>query len=128
MRCLLVMTDGVADDYFPPETGVAVLEGDLALNGILPPRDAQPAPLEISIADFEYESAVLLEGGAVPVRIRSAAPLADTTGLAWTDRRPLSSSGRFTALPGREVGLVAGRISGAGLFRRSNAGCALPRM
>src|SRR5262249_27471833 len=36
IRALLVMTDGVADDYFPPDPGMARLYADLVLNGILP--------------------------------------------------------------------------------------------
>lgn len=39
-RAFLVMTDGVADDYFPNDPGLARLFGDLALNGLvaLPPN------------------------------------------------------------------------------------------
>jgi hypothetical protein len=44
------MTDGVADDYFPNDPGLARLFGDLALNGLvaLPPKpgsDAESAPV-----------------------------------------------------------------------------------
>ena len=35
LRALMVMTDGVADDYFPNDTGLLRLSGDLMLNGIL---------------------------------------------------------------------------------------------
>lgn len=35
LRALFVMTDGVADDYFPADPGMARLYADLALNGIL---------------------------------------------------------------------------------------------
>ena len=34
-RAFLVMTDGVADDYFPNDPGLARLFGDLALNGLV---------------------------------------------------------------------------------------------
>ncbi len=49
-RAFLVMTDGVADDYFPNDPGLARLFGDLALNGLvaLPPKpgsDAESAPV-----------------------------------------------------------------------------------
>ncbi len=49
-RAFLVMTDGVADDYFPNDPGLARLFGDLALNGLvaLPPNlgsDAGSAPV-----------------------------------------------------------------------------------
>lgn len=36
LQALLVMTDGVSDDYFPPEKGMLRLLGDLMLNGVLP--------------------------------------------------------------------------------------------
>lgn len=35
LRALMVMTDGVADDYFPNDPGLLRLYGDLMLNGIL---------------------------------------------------------------------------------------------
>ena len=36
MRALMVMTDGVSDDYFPPDKNMLRLFGDLILNGIIP--------------------------------------------------------------------------------------------
>lgn len=36
LRALMVMTDGVADDYFPPEKEMLRLLGDLILNGVIP--------------------------------------------------------------------------------------------
>jgi len=39
LNCLMSMTDGVADDYFPGETESIRLFSDLQLNGILPPLD-----------------------------------------------------------------------------------------
>ncbi len=36
LRALMVMTDGVADDHFPPITGMLRLFGDMILNGIIP--------------------------------------------------------------------------------------------
>jgi hypothetical protein len=36
IRALMVMTDGVSDDYFPPKSGMLKLFGDLVLNGIIP--------------------------------------------------------------------------------------------
>ncbi len=49
-RAFLVMTDGVADDYFPNDPGLARLFGDLALNGLVAPppnlgSDTEPAPV-----------------------------------------------------------------------------------
>jgi len=35
LRALMIMTDGVADDYFPNDPGLLRLYGDLMLNGIL---------------------------------------------------------------------------------------------
>ncbi len=42
-RTLLVMTDGVADDYFPADPGMAQLYADLVLNGILAPSGTDSA-------------------------------------------------------------------------------------
>jgi hypothetical protein len=36
MQALMVMTDGVSDDYYPPDKGMLQLFGDLVLNGIIP--------------------------------------------------------------------------------------------
>jgi hypothetical protein len=36
LRALMVMTDGVADDFFPNDPGIARLYDDLVLNGIVP--------------------------------------------------------------------------------------------
>lgn len=36
LRALMVMTDGVSDDYFPPRNGMLQLFGELVLNGIIP--------------------------------------------------------------------------------------------
>jgi len=36
MQALMVMTDGVSDDYYPPDKGMLHLFGDLVLNGIIP--------------------------------------------------------------------------------------------
>ena len=46
LRALMVMTDGVADIYFPNETEMLSLYGDLVLNQILP----SPMPAKESIA------------------------------------------------------------------------------
>lgn len=50
IKALMVMTDGVADDYFPNDPGLARLYGDLALNHILdlkqPTNDEMNAALQ----------------------------------------------------------------------------------
>lgn len=50
MQALLVMTDGVADDYFPGDTHLARLWADLVVNGI---PDLTPPPEGVVAAD-EY--------------------------------------------------------------------------
>lgn len=45
MRALMVMTDGVADDYFPPSNGLLRLFGDIIINGIIPITAATAARL-----------------------------------------------------------------------------------
>ncbi|MDZ8236587.1 MAG: PP2C family serine/threonine-protein phosphatase [Nostoc sp. ChiQUE01a] len=38
LKALMVMTDGVADDYFPSDPGILALYGDLVLNQVIPPE------------------------------------------------------------------------------------------
>jgi len=84
LRVLFVMTDGVADDYFPPDPGLARLYADLVLNGVLPhppeagpPRSANGAT-EIDPSDgrLDLEVQVATASGPVTVRLRSAAAYA----------------------------------------------------
>ena len=88
-RAFLVMTDGVADDYFPNNPGLARLFGDLALNGLvaLPPHlgsDAEPAPV---IADPPPVETVTVAGerltadGRQPLALYSVARYAEHLGV-----------------------------------------------
>jgi len=98
MRALMVMTDGVADDYFPNDPGMSQLFGDLAINGILGPRlvDQKISLEEInkSLARTELKDTVAVENaglastvetitaeGGGSVLIRSAKSYAEKLGL-----------------------------------------------
>ena len=99
---MLVMTDGVSDDYFPARPELFRLYFDLTANGVLPPGRAAapgeplpiPAPLEFPNADAEQTAASLNYAWL----IRSA------TGLSledlWRDASPLERASRL--LPARE--------------------------
>jgi hypothetical protein len=94
LQALMVMTDGVADDYFPNDPGMSILYGDLVLNQILPIKgikDAQVAaalkatrlPTQADIVNADYEATVeaLTADGLKPVCIRSVIDYADKLGL-----------------------------------------------
>jgi len=69
LRALLVMTDGVADDYFPPPPEMLRLWGNLLLNGIITLTNlAPPAETEILARQDEYMALVerILPTGVVP--------------------------------------------------------------
>ncbi len=85
LRALLVMTDGVADDYFPPEPGMLRLLTDLILNGILPCPAAAPAegerlPFEAGDGRLDREVEIATAEGFRRCRLRSAELLADQVG------------------------------------------------
>lgn len=49
-QCIVVMTDGVADDYFPQDKKLASLFGDLVLNRIIPPPLCDQKQVQESLA------------------------------------------------------------------------------
>jgi hypothetical protein len=87
MSALMVMTDGVADDYFPHAPGMLRLYADLVLNRVIrlrggdDPAATAPSTQE-GLARAECESAVevLTAGGAQFVGVRSAAVYAEKLG------------------------------------------------
>ena len=114
-RAFLVMTDGVADDYFPNNPGLARLFGDLALNGLvaLPPHlgsDAEPAPV---IADPPPVETVTVAGerltadGRQPLALYSVARYAEHLGVpvdqVIADSALLRAGCRPDPLPGRDA-------------------------
>lgn len=46
LKALMVMTDGVADDYFPSDPGILELYGDLVLNQVIPITKPQDTEIE----------------------------------------------------------------------------------
>ena len=87
MTALMVMTDGVADDYFPHTPGMLRLYADLVLNRVIRLRGGDdPAATAPSTqegqARAECESAVevLTAGGPQYVGVRSAAAYAEKLG------------------------------------------------
>ncbi len=81
---LLVMTDGVGDDYFPADPGMARLYADLVLNGILlADRDAGPvSAVDPANGPLDAEAEALTADGPVRVLLRSAALYGAAVGVA----------------------------------------------
>ncbi len=80
LQAILAMTDGVADDYFPPGKGMSRLFGDLVVNGILDfqaeaagPEGAPDSGTEFVPSGREYGKLHerLLAAPAPPLTIRS---------------------------------------------------------
>jgi hypothetical protein len=80
LRALFVMTDGVADDYFPADPGLARLYADLVLNGVLPPisdaaapqSDILPKDIDPTGGRFDSEVQLATADGTASVRLRLA--------------------------------------------------------
>ncbi len=90
LRCLMLMTDGVADDYFPNDPGMLRLYGDLVLNGALPLPNAQgsgaeqTATLDSQLGIVEVELPTI-EGASRKETVCSLTKLATTLGLSPED-------------------------------------------
>lgn len=98
LRALMVMTDGVADDYFPNDPGLLRLYGDLMLNGILEvPAVSKdeiaaalqdtPLPNEGDVEKADFQSAIEpgLDPSKDPVLIGSIAAFADRLNIKMED-------------------------------------------
>ncbi len=121
LRCLLLMTDGVADDYFPNQTEMPRLYGDLVLNGILPIAPA-------SEAEIEHE----LQKSRAP-NLRHQSPVAysfetDRQTASGPERVLVRSMEKFAALvePDMELASVAAnpRLLAAGAAPRAASSAA----
>src|SRR5439155_4571432 len=77
IRALLVMTDGVADDYFPAEPGMARLYADLMLNGVLQLETPAGEILKIDPADgcLDWDGEAVAKDGPQQLKLRSAEQL-----------------------------------------------------
>lgn len=94
LRALLLMTDGVADDYFPNDPGMAALYGDLLLNGIITSKLPSGASSENNIAEdgdeitdaaFISRTTRQTDQGVEHTVIRSIKSLAEKLGKTPTD-------------------------------------------
>jgi hypothetical protein len=94
VRALMVMTDGVADDYFPADPGLARLYADLVLNQILPPgpagaEGAAPGIAPVRTLSFDPtdgrldgDAEIATKDGPVTYKLRSAALFASELGVS----------------------------------------------
>jgi len=87
LAALLVMTDGVADDYFPNDPELLRLQADLVLNAIVPgaaASTAAPAAKNPTPGDSLVEVERLTSAGAQKIVICSAAKYAAALGVELT--------------------------------------------
>ena len=110
LKTLMVMTDGVADDYFPSNPGMLELYGNLALDRILPLPQPKDEEIERELSETELTSRgkvrevlekfhlpeqVMTENGLVEMNIsdlshyaqvlgRSSSDVANNPVLLWT--------------------------------------------
>src|SRR5262249_2410527 len=83
IRALMVMTDGVADDYFPADPGMSKLYADLILNGALKQTTPAGAVLDFDPADgrLDCDGEAQTKDGPHPIKIRSAGQLCEILGV-----------------------------------------------
>ena len=109
LRALMVMTDGVADDYFPHDPGMLQLYGDLVLNQIvdLPKLDEDmiasglketklPTLEDVAHVDFHVLGQRITPNGIQMPRLHSVAAYAEALGVPITEvvaSFPLLSAG-----------------------------------
>lgn len=77
LRALMVMTDGVSDDYFPPNQGMLKLLGDLILNGIIPISAPLPEITQLKPEEYMTLEDRIMETGPAPTPICSVTPYAN---------------------------------------------------
>lgn len=95
LQALMVMTDGVADDYFPNDPGIWRLYGDLVINQVLdlrwPPKNEIASALkntklctfeDLVRTEFDFIVETITENGPQKARIRSVATYAEKLGLS----------------------------------------------
>jgi len=94
LRALMVMTDGVADDYFPNDPHLLRLYGDLVLNqviGIQGPSDGEiakalketklPTLDDVAKATFDSQCERITDNGTQRIPIRNVATYAEKLGV-----------------------------------------------
>ncbi len=99
MRALLLVTDGVADDYFPNDPRMCWLYGDLLLNGILPVAPVEAAQAEAALAPIRREIAARGNVADFP-------KLAMVEGVGGPQAAPIRSLESYAKSLGREPAKV----------------------
>jgi len=89
MQALMVMTDGVCDDYYPPAQGMLRLFGDLVLNGIVAVSPTLTTKkingLNQKINEYRFFEDRITETGLCPTPICSVVEYAKTINLSIED-------------------------------------------
>jgi hypothetical protein len=84
-RALMVMTDGVADDYFPADPELLRLFADLVLNGALALPETGIEEQTVAPVDIETTAEVAAAEGPKQVRLRSAVLYAEKRGVSMAE-------------------------------------------
>ena len=102
LRAVMVMTDGVADDYFPNDADLLRLYADLVLNDVIDAPGEVAAGTAGAVECFQQQWRIMA-GGNQPVMIGSAEALADhlgtTVAALAADPAPLLAA-RLPTQPG----------------------------
>jgi hypothetical protein len=91
MRALMVMSDGVFDDFFPPQKGMLRLLGELILNGILPVSTTSHLPQDKLAMLKDKKSAYvtlterITEKGPQPTAVGSVTAYSDLVDISLAD-------------------------------------------
>ncbi len=103
LQALLVMTDGVADDYFPADPHLARLWGDLVVNGIPDLNAPETASTEHAADDYGSFVEAIGQHGPTPVKLHSSSVFAEKLSTTaeelikrpadlWAGRRPITGA------------------------------------
>jgi hypothetical protein len=107
LRALLVMTDGVGDDYFPVVPEMRRLYAELALNAVVrPDRGSRellqlPATLDVNSGELDVETDTQTAEGPMKGWVRSAERLAAALGAKGADLAACPGLLRTASLPWR---------------------------
>jgi len=101
IRAVMVMTDGVADDYFPNDPGLLRLFVDLTLNGVVGAPDPGDGAIARALSDTNLPTPEDL--AAAPIAVEAEKPTPD-----GPHRGPIRPAARFAEALGRTIPQVVG--------------------
>ncbi|MBI4750097.1 MAG: protein phosphatase 2C domain-containing protein [Acidobacteria bacterium] len=81
VKALLMMSDGVADDYYPMETELLTLLGDLKINGILPIQPGNRDEMLTSLSSLHHLSPEQIQSVPAASKYETITPAPETVYL-----------------------------------------------